>query len=217
MTQPAAPAGSSRPTVAIVGGGASGTLAALQLLRQAARPLQVVLCDRGPRESVGAAFSTRDPLHLLNVRAGAMSAFPDAPQDFVAWLAEHREPGESQVEAGQFVARRRYGAYLRDRLRQAASGARPGVTLEVVRETVARVAPDPPRLELRSGRTMPVDRVVLALGNFHPRALPLRGPAGTVRDDPWVPSALEGLRPAGGVLLVGTGLTMVDAVVSLVA
>jgi uncharacterized NAD(P)/FAD-binding protein YdhS len=112
--------------------------------------------------------------------------------------------------AGQFVARRRYAAFLRDRLREAAAETRPGVTLEVVRETVVRVAADPPRLELRSGRTIAVTRVVLALGNFRPRSLPLRGPAGMVRDDPWLPSALAGLRPEGVVLLVGSGLTMVD-------
>ncbi len=216
MTQPDAPTSERRPTIAIVGGGASGTLAALQLLRQARRPLRVVLCDRGADESLGAAFSTRDPMHLLNVRAGAMSAFPDAPLDFVAWLTEHHEAEQPPVEAGQFVARRRYGAYLRDRLREAAEAAPPGATLEIERDAVVRVAADPPRLVLGSGRTIPVDRVVLALGNFHPRPLPVRGPTGMVRDDPWVPSALEGLRPASGVLLVGTGLTMVDAVVSLV-
>jgi uncharacterized NAD(P)/FAD-binding protein YdhS len=47
--------------VAIIGGGASGTLAAIQLLRQAEHALDVVLYDRGPDESLGAAFSTRDP------------------------------------------------------------------------------------------------------------------------------------------------------------
>jgi uncharacterized NAD(P)/FAD-binding protein YdhS len=217
VTQAAPSDRASPPTVGIVGGGASGTLTALQLLRQAARPLRVVLLERGSNEALGAAFSTRDPLHLLNVRAGAMSAFPDAPRDFVDWLAEQRELAEPPVEAGEFVARRRYAAYLRDRLRSAAAAARPGVTLEVWRDSVVRVAANPPRLALASGRSLPVDRVVLALGNFQPRSLPLRGPPGMVRDDPWAPSALAGVPSAGGVLLVGTGLTMVDAVVSLVA
>jgi uncharacterized NAD(P)/FAD-binding protein YdhS len=78
----------ARRRVVVVGAGAAGTLTAVHLLRGAvatSTALEVVLLDPAARWARGAAFGTTDPRHLLNVRASAMSAFPDVPDDFVAW------------------------------------------------------------------------------------------------------------------------------------
>src|SRR5688572_12755982 len=99
--------------VAIVGGGFSGTMMAAQLVR---RGLSVMLVEGGGRAGQGTAYSTRDAVHLLNVPAAKMSAWPDRPDDFVA--AGH--------DAGSFAPRRRYGAYLRTILDEAVTD---GVTL----------------------------------------------------------------------------------------
>src|SRR5205085_4512032 len=53
--------------VAIAGGGASGALLAVNLLRHTGA--EVVLIERGPRVARGAAYGTDDPNHLLNGRA----------------------------------------------------------------------------------------------------------------------------------------------------
>ena len=82
--------------VAIVGGGFSGTMAAAQLVR---RGLRVVLVEGGGRGGRGIAYSTRDEVHLLNVPAARMSAWPDAPDDFVA----------AGFGPGEFAPRRAYG------------------------------------------------------------------------------------------------------------
>src|SRR3569833_1606988 len=74
------------PTIAIVGAGASGTLPAIQLLRRAAHPLRVLLFERAPASARGVAYGTTFDDHLLNVRAGSMSEFPDDPPSFVNWL-----------------------------------------------------------------------------------------------------------------------------------
>ena len=100
------------PTVAIVGGGFSGLLSAIHLLR-ADPGLTVRLIERAPRFARGRAYSTRDPGHLLNVRASNMSAFPDQPRHFVDWL------GVGPIAGDWFVERRRYGDYLQEVLRQA--------------------------------------------------------------------------------------------------
>jgi len=73
-----------RATVAIVGGGASGTLSALHLLRASSDPdLRIVLFETDPRRRhLGVAYGTTDPRHLLNLRAQIMSAFPDEPDHF---------------------------------------------------------------------------------------------------------------------------------------
>jgi uncharacterized NAD(P)/FAD-binding protein YdhS len=62
--------------IAIVGAGASGTLLAIQLLRQAASGVRVALLDRAGAFGRGRAFATQDPEHLLDERADRMSALP---------------------------------------------------------------------------------------------------------------------------------------------
>ena len=70
---------SERPTVAIIGAGFSGLLAAVRLLVDPDGP-RVRLIERRSAFARGAAYSTEDPAHLLNVRASNMSAFLNSPR-----------------------------------------------------------------------------------------------------------------------------------------
>jgi uncharacterized NAD(P)/FAD-binding protein YdhS len=97
--------------VAIIGGGFSGSLLALHLL-QSDRNLHIHLIEKGPWFARGAAYSTSQPLHLLNVRAANMSAYPDRPSHFQDWLAD-RNGGASDPFA--FAPRWVYGDYLERR------------------------------------------------------------------------------------------------------
>jgi uncharacterized NAD(P)/FAD-binding protein YdhS len=57
------------PVIAVIGGGASGTLAAIHLLRLVAagrQPVRIALIDAGGRHGLGQAYSTTHPGHLLN-------------------------------------------------------------------------------------------------------------------------------------------------------
>src|ERR1700689_3227283 len=65
--------------IGIIGGGLSGALVAIQLLRKATAPLRVVLIEPRAEVGRGIAYSTSSPSHLLNVRAGNMSIFPEEP------------------------------------------------------------------------------------------------------------------------------------------
>ena len=77
--------------VTIVGGGASGALTALHVVREAeaaGRNVRLELCE--PRRvGEGIAYSTTDPRHRLNVPAKGMSGLPEDPQHFVRWLRRH--------------------------------------------------------------------------------------------------------------------------------
>jgi uncharacterized NAD(P)/FAD-binding protein YdhS len=74
-------------------------------------------------------------------------------------------------------------------------------------------------LRLSSGATIRADAAVLAIGN--PPPTPVAGFAAVwdepelYRGDPWSADAFDGIAPHQAVLLVGTGLTMVDAVTAL--
>src|SRR5580693_3911410 len=80
-----------RLDIAIIGGGASGTLTAVQLLRRAAAhglPLRIKLIDEHGRHGLGQAYSTEEPAHLLNAMAGQMSALPGDPDHLIRWAAD---------------------------------------------------------------------------------------------------------------------------------
>lgn len=99
--------------VIIVGGGASGTLLAVQLLRDRSAHVRVTLVEKGQQPGLGLAYSTSNPSHLLNVRAANMSAFADDPDHFVRWLASDRDAGELHcADRFCFAPRKIYGRYI---------------------------------------------------------------------------------------------------------
>lgn len=208
-------------TVAIVGAGFSGTLVALHLLRCSPPWARVALLERNARFGRGQAYGTANASHLLNVAAGRMSAFHDRPDHFIAWLRDRHDSADRCPQADTFVPRREFGAYIRHLLNEELSRPGLGDRLDLIRGEVLDidVGDRPMRLVLDRDRTLDADMVVLALGNFPPEPPPVETPefydSRYYRPDPWAPDALSGLCPDDPVLLIGTGLTTVDAVVAL--
>jgi hydroxyacylglutathione hydrolase len=209
--------GRTRPTIAIVGGGASGTLTAIHLLSRSERqPFRLVMFDSGGSVGRGVAFSTLDSSHLLNVCAGQMSAFSDDPNDFARWLLTQGLPDAHHA----FVARGSFGSYLEDRLRALIEERRHGVAVEVVHDTVEDIdhAGPGPLLRLKSGQKIAADAVVLATGLAPPKVpTALRSVVHSDRfiEDPWRASGTWPIQPSDDVTLIGTGLTAVDVVLTL--
>ncbi|MEO7963574.1 MAG: FAD/NAD(P)-binding protein, partial [Gemmatimonadaceae bacterium] len=211
-------------TIVIVGAGFSGTIVAAHLLRRSAStPLRVILIDRLGVVGKGVAYSTTSPGHLLNVPAGRMSAFPADEDDFLRFARE-RVPGAT---GGSFLLRLLYGEYLDVAIRSAAAqGAGEGRRFEAMHDEVVGLEEESaitttPRTTVRlaSGAKLVADRVVLALGNYPPADPPIgdRSFYASRRyiGDPWASGALQNLDAAWGVLLVGTGLTMLDVALQL--
>ena len=202
--------------IAIVGGGAAGTLALVHLARcwPDREPLDVVLYDGTGRVARGAAYSTTDRRHLLNVPAGRMSAVTEDDDHFVHWL-QRRDPSAT---AADYRTRAEFGSYLAHCL--AAHARRVGL---VVRHAqVGDLTRTGDRWFVTHERgTEVADAVVLALGHAPPVTLPAvcRPGPGYVAD-PWQQGAIEELlrttAPGDTILTVGTGLTAVDVALSLV-
>lgn len=210
-------------TVAIIGSGFCGTLAAVHVLRGGAggAPLRVVLVNRSGPQARGVAYGTRSERHLLNVPAARMSAFPEDEAHFLRF-AQRAVPG---LRGGDFVPRRLYGEYLDALLADAERERAPGVRFERRFADVCAVEPAPGgaglRLALSDGTAVEADRALLALGNYAPADPRIASPgfyasASYVRD-PWRPGAIDSLPLDRPVLLVGTGLTMVDVALALEA
>src|SRR3546814_19633354 len=77
---------SASRSIAIIGAGFTGTLLAIELLRLTEGRDRIHLFEKAPPFGRGVAYATESPSHLLNARAGDMSAFDRKPQHFVAWL-----------------------------------------------------------------------------------------------------------------------------------
>lgn len=198
-----------RVPVAIVGGGASGTILAAQLAR---RGIEAALIDGSGRAGKGVAYSTTEPAHLLNVRADGMSAWAGDPDHFARRF--EAEGGDRHA----FAQRRLFGRYLGELLEEAVADGR----TELVHSTaVGAMRVDGRwRVELDDGSGVEADAVALAIGNQEPEPLRAFARAGKAFiANPWGEDAkaavAELARSGGDALLVGTGLTMVDVVLSL--
>lgn len=194
--------------ILVVGGGASGALLVLQLLLRAEHPLRIEWIDGAGSFGPGLAYGGAAPWHLLNVPAARMSALPDRPRHFLAWC---RAAG---IEAGpgDFLPRRVWGRYLQDLLALAetaspASLIRRQAIVENVQAAGARW-----RVDLAGGGAIIASHVVLACGNLPPA--PPQGSEAPLLS-PWDAAALDAIDRDAAVLLLGTGLTMIDAVCSL--
>jgi uncharacterized NAD(P)/FAD-binding protein YdhS len=205
--------------IVIIGGGLSGSLVATHLLREASYPLEIALIDRNPRLGRGVAYSTDYSCHKLNVPAGKMSVFPDKPDDFLQWVEREKDP---TVQPNTFVARQIYGEYIQAVLDQAeAAATAKSVRLKRLTDEAISVQPDAQgaRVYLRSGQTLHAHKIVLALGNFPPRDPPIADPSfySSKRyiSYPWSNQALTGLDSKDSVLLIGSGLTMLDLAIAL--
>ncbi|MGZ8283179.1 MAG: FAD/NAD(P)-binding protein [Allosphingosinicella sp.] len=192
--------------VAVIGAGASGTLAALHLLRE--RVDRVTLVERERVPGRGTAYGTRRAEHLLNVTAHRMSVWPDDPEHFARWYADRGGA------ADDFAPRRLFGDYLAGLL--AAAGDRVRI---VTGEAIAVDRRDgTEHVALADGRTIAADAVVLAPGNYRPAPLPGFDPArlgALYAEDPWYGGFTDGLTDRDTVLLIGTALTSIDAALTL--
>ena len=161
----------------------------------------------------GVAYSTTEPAHLLNVRAEGMSAIAGDPDHFANWF------GNKGGDSRGFAQRRIFAGYLGELLEEAVSSG----NTDLISDTADRAVRNGHWLiDLAGGSSIVAEALVLAIGNQEPA--PLRAFAETGSRyiaNPWgrsARSAVEDLAEGGGAaLLIGTGLTMIDLVLSLEA
>ena len=172
-----------------------------------------MLIERGGAVGRGVAYADRGFPYLLNVPASRMSANTAAPNEFLEFV-QRRIPGAGGED---FLPRALYGEYLQEFLLAAQLSAPSNVRLDVLHGEVTNVRRLerhlPLQVELRDGRTLTADDVVLALGNPKPASLAVAAPVvdhPAYVADPWS-NELQFSRDQT-VLLIGTGLTAADVI-----
>ncbi|RWB54448.1 FAD/NAD(P)-binding protein [Mesorhizobium sp.] len=196
-------------SIIIVGGGASGVVLAAHLLKSPNPDLRVTLIEKRPHFGQGMAYSTLLSAHVLNVKASGMSAYADDPDNFARWVLER---GLARPDQGPFYAPRSlYARYLKELLDDIEERERENGRLRLIREESLSISPTPAGVEvaLANGTSVVGHLAVLATGHdeqpgaFQGRAIRMGSDADTALD------------PEAPVLVLGTGLSMVDAFLSL--
>jgi uncharacterized NAD(P)/FAD-binding protein YdhS len=217
-----------RPVVVIVGGGFSGTLTAVNLLRQVSTALEIILVEPRTTAGLGLAYSTPCDEHLLNVRASGMSAFADEPDHFLKFAKE----ADATIDENTFVSRKIFGHYVNSILESScAQTAGKNISFEHICTEVIDIEKKPLeeaeknqsreefKITLANGKILKANVVVLALGNLSakkPRwTANLSQNSENYLHDPWDNDRLQKISPEQSVLIIGTGLTAIDKLVQL--
>ncbi len=209
--------------VLIIGGGLSGTMLAVQLLRLPGQR-QILVIEPRSELGRGEAYSAVELGHTLNGNAARMSVDPDNADDLTQWLTDYIGAGgwpqahEQSVPISElFPPRGIFGLYAQQRLAEAK--AQSASSVEHLRAEVVdlQVDADSVLLTLDNGQQLRGAHAVLATGMFPAARTPQTQSSGlnAAAVDPWDVAAMRQLDPASTVLIIGSGLTMVDAVVSL--
>lgn len=204
--------------IAVIGGGAAGAAAFGELLaRYDAGTVHWIVGQQAPGR--GVAYATGDDRHLLNVRAAGMGVFHEHGEDFI----QHASRQLGQVKGTDFLPRRLFGDFIQaqvgtriDAARRAGRSFRihPGSAREVMARAEGGYA-----VRVGADRWLDVSQVVLAIGSLSQR--PLRTVSttalagGAYELDPWRLDRHP--KPPRRVVVIGTGLTAVDTLLSAAA
>jgi len=200
--------------ITIIGGGVSGRLLALNLLHQSPpnASVQIRIVDRCGEKYMGPAYSNDSPALLLNVTAEQMGAFSEEPEHFYRWAKKR----DDRVEPGDFLPRGLFREYIFSLIDNIRTARGDNVNLEHICGEVTDVQLEKQRavVHLETGERLPAGKVILALGNFPPRPIPIAHTetfqSNRYIGNPWNPGVFDALSPIDSVAFIGTGQTMVD-------
>ena len=201
-------------TIAIVGGGISGTLTVLNCIKQSKSQLKIIWFDAKNQFCKGLAYSTSEEQHLLNVRANNMSVFVDEPNHFTNWLKQYHP----QYTANDFVPRKLFGDYVQysfDILKNTNSL----VSILQIAEEVTNITKTNNGFELKASLTYHAEKLVLAFGNFlpaHPRSISQE----FINSENYFQNAFQSnltqqAKSKKHITVIGSGLTMIDILMSI--
>ncbi|WHS91718.1 FAD/NAD(P)-binding protein (plasmid) [Sinorhizobium kummerowiae] len=208
-----------RYDVAVVGSGFSAIAVTIHLLRMLPASASIAIVGDDPGFGRGTAYRTEFYIHRLNVAAGGMSVYPDAPDDFVEWL----EQNGRQTSPDGFGTRGDYGLYLRDRLATLLRDRDRRAGVDFLRAKAASCVHCGEAglvFHLDNGAKLSARNVVLCLGIGNADLPVERGKVDPsvercIVRNPWRLNWLSKVGQGDKICILGSGLTMLDQVLAL--
>ena len=183
--------------IAIIGAGLSGTMLALNLLKQkCSEQVNIKLIDRSSENNLGPAYSTNED-YLLNVPVELMGAFSKEPEHFLNWALEKK----IKTSKGDYLPRKLLREYIHEMFGQAFNEKDSSITFERIQGEAVNVKTKDDRLTIfmEDGRSFDADKVVLALGNALPLNPKIKNPSSLkdkrYKNNPWAPDIFKIFHP----------------------
>jgi len=201
-------------SVVIIGGGYSGSMMAVNLIRQGLPDHHnILIINRKHPMAKGLAYDTWDDNLLLNGPVGTMSALEDSPNHFLNYC----QALDPALNESSFVPRRIYGDYLQDTfVRHIHDRGHSIETLEAEVTSVQRRTDSPTfRVSTGNGLVIDANAIVLANGHAYPRLPQCLQHLPSSRQlviNPLISQDLDQLPDDRPILILGTGHTSIDAV-----
>jgi uncharacterized NAD(P)/FAD-binding protein YdhS len=217
--------------IAVVGGGSVGIAYFTQLIDEAVRQglgarLEVLIFESQTSTGPGYAYQPDFECNLLNTRADAMSAVAGNKRHFIDWLAQHgpahaADFPDTVIDDHAFLPRSLFGRYLAHHHEQALATARAhGIEVTRIASTVTdliSLSDRRPCIDTEDGTAYVVDRVILSMGNLPSTSFAhLHGKPGFFRSPYPTRTMVRDIPSTAPVCILGTGLSAIDAVLSLV-
>jgi len=204
--------------VVIIGDGFAAAVMAVHLLRSGAAPSSIVVI--GPGElGKGNAYTCISPFFRLNVREDLPIIFSEDPLHFARWAKKNIHDPQAKTEAGEFYRRQDFGRYVSGLIWSEVGGS----SLEQIKARVIGLSGSDHdwRLELDNHNVINAKRVIIATGNPPPtwpcavmNSQLVQSPLRLI-ENPWTGHALEEIQSEEKIILIGGGLTALDAISAL--
>lgn len=211
-------------TIGIIGGGFSGTMTAIQLIKQAESPIKITLIDQQQFFLKGIAYNSYSDTHILNVPASKMSAFPDEPEHFLNWVLTQPAFIDKNKEllGAAFLPRNLYGVYIEHLWKEMEQLAlKKGISIAFFDAEVEdlELTDEDVTILLNTNNKLTVNKVVIATGNQTPRNPTIKNKTfyscTNYFKNPWQKNSIENITSNLPILIIGNGLTMVDTLLGL--
>jgi uncharacterized NAD(P)/FAD-binding protein YdhS len=198
--------------ITIIGAGLSGTLLAINLLRQESKNnFKIKLIDRNNKNKLGPAYSTNED-YLLNVPTEKMGAFSIEPDHFLKWSLKRK----IDVKEGDYLRRKLYREYIQELFQNTINNRYNNILFERIEGEVVdiKIFNDRPVVFMSNGNEFVTDKVVLALGNAPPGNPEIKNQffleSKRYIQNPWDTQIFKNILPEDTILFIGTGQTTVD-------
>jgi len=198
--------------IIIIGAGLSGTLLAMNLLKQnSEKKFKIKLIDRNDKSELGPAYSTNED-YLLNVPVEKMGAISKEPEHFLKWSLKKN----IDVREGDYLPRKLYRKYIQELFQDALDNKSNNISFERIKGEAVDVKTlnGKPIITMINGDEHVTDKIVLALGNAPPRNPQVKDQS-FLNDkryiqNPWDTQIFKRISPDDTILFIGTGQTTVD-------
>jgi uncharacterized NAD(P)/FAD-binding protein YdhS len=202
----------------IIGDGFAAAVTAIHLLRKGIAADSFTIIGAGSLGK-GNAYGCVSPFFRLNVREDLPIVFSEDPLHFARWAEANIDDPEAKTSAGFFYRRADFGRYTSELI-----AAEPG--FDKIQRIPSKVcvlnqANGLWKLDTADGGLIYAEKVIIATGNSPPSwPCPIKTELGEQADpqlieNPWTGQYLAAIQPEEHVVLLGGGLTALDAIYAL--